>query len=150
MTFTVFTRKRVERVAETNLAVLLAHPWLLDVDDDRMVLGPGTIAKYDHELGALAPLELDPVTCDATLTFILDFVRASARTLRPNPRAGEMAAQWPELSERLAAYVGDDFPVARSVGTAAGEAMGAAYDAATAWDFGLARVIDALAALPTS
>lgn len=141
-------RNRVQRVAEANLAVLEAHPWLHDVEDDRTALGPGTIAKYDHELAALGPLDLDPVTCDATLTFVLDFVRASARALRPDPHAGEMAAQWPELSARLAVYVGDDFPLARSIGAAAGEAMGAAYDPATAWDFGLARVMDALAALP--
>ena len=143
-------RKRVKRVADANRTMLLAHPWLHDVDDNRTALGPGTIAKYDHELRALAPLELDPVTCDAALTFILDFVRASARALRPDPRAGEMAAQWPELSQRLAKYIGDDFPPARHVGAAAGEAMGAPYDAAAAWDFGLARVIDALAALQTN
>jgi AcrR family transcriptional regulator len=140
-------RNRVRRVAESNLALLRAHPWLLDIADDRTALGPGTIAKYDHELSALTPLRLDPVTCDAALTFVLDFVRSSARNLRPGPHTGELAEHWPEWSARLARYVGDDYPLARSVGSAAGEAMDGVSDATLAWDFGLARVIDGLAAL---
>lgn len=140
-------RSRVQRVAESNLALLRARPWLHDIDDDRTALGPGTIAKYDHELAALVPLGLTPETCDAALTFVLDFVSASARALRTDPRAGEMAAHWPEWSARLGAYLADDFPLAQSVGAAAGEAMGAASSPSLAWDFGLARVLDALAAL---
>lgn len=140
-------RSRVQRVAEANLALLQAHPWLHDIDDDRTALGPGTIAKYDHELAALVPLGLEPVTCDAALTFVLDFVGASARALRPDPRAGEMAEHWPEWSIRLGAYLGEDYPLAQSVGAAAGEAMGAASSPSLAWDFGLARVLDALAVL---
>ncbi|UMG94334.1 TetR/AcrR family transcriptional regulator C-terminal domain-containing protein [Nocardioides sp. TF02-7] len=115
--------------------------------DERTALGPGTIAKYDHELAALAPLGLDDVTCDAALTFVLDFVRASARALLPRPHADELAEQWPVWGARLATYVGDDFPLARRVGAAAGEAMGAAHSPALAWEFGLARVLDGLAAL---
>ena len=140
-------RSRVRRVAEANLALFQQHPWLVDVVDDRTALGPGTIAKYDHELEALAPLGLDDATWDAALTFVLDFVRASARALRPQPRAGEMAEHWPEWSPRLAAYLGEDHPLARRVGAAAGEAMGGPRDPSLAWDFGLARVLDGLDAL---
>lgn len=138
---------RVRRVAEANLALLTAHPWLHDVSDERTALGPGTIAKYDHELAALEPLHLDPVTRDAALTFILDFARASARSFLPDPRAGELAQHWPEWSARLAAYLGEDFPLAQSVGAAAGEAQGGTRDPWFAWEFGLARVLDGLAAL---
>jgi AcrR family transcriptional regulator len=42
-------RRRVRALAEDNLALLLAHPWMLDVEDHRIALGPGTIAKYDRE-----------------------------------------------------------------------------------------------------
>jgi AcrR family transcriptional regulator len=140
-------RARVRRVAEENLALLRGSPWLLDVVDDRTALGPGTIAKYDHELAALVPLGLDEVTCDAALTFVLDFVRASARALRPDPRAAQLSEHWPEWSGRLAAYLGDDFPLAQTVGAAAGEAMGAALSPEMAWEVGLARVLDGLRAL---
>lgn len=140
-------RTRVERVAVANLALLRAHPWLLDITDDRTALGPGTIAKYDHELRAFRPLALNEVTCDAALTFVLDFVRASVAAERPSAHAGELADNWPEWGRRLADYVGDDYPTARAVGAAAGAAMDGVRDHASAWQFGLARVLDGLANL---
>ncbi|HEY0950885.1 TetR/AcrR family transcriptional regulator [Nocardioides sp.] len=140
-------RSRVRLVAEANLALIQAHPWLADVADERTALGPGTIAKYDHELEALTPLRLDPVTCDAALRFVLDFARAGAVAMRPRPHAADLAEHWPEWGVRLAAYLGDRHPLAQTVGAAAGEAMGGASDATLAWDFGLARVLDGLAAL---
>ena len=134
-------------MAEANLALLQQHPWLVDVVDDRTALGPGTIAKYDHELEALAPLGLDDATWDAALTFVLDFVRASARALRPQPRAGEMAEHWPEWSPRLAAYLGEDHPLARGWVPRPARPWVAPASPSLAWDFGLARVLDGLDAL---
>lgn len=138
---------RVRRLAEADLAHYRAHPWLLDVRDQRTALGPGTIAKYDHDLQAFDPLGLGDVARDAALTFVLDFVRASAQAQRPDPDAGELAAHWPEWSASLAAYVGTDYPLAQRVGAAAGEAQQAAYSPAHAWEFGLERVIAGLAEL---
>jgi len=140
-------RTRVQRVAEANLALHQAHPWLGDVMDDRTALGPGTIAKYDHELGALVPLELEPLTCDAALTFVLDFVRASAKALRPRRRADELADNWPDWSARLAVYLGEEYPRAQHVGAAAGMSMGGPSSPSLAWEFGLTRVLDGLATL---
>ena len=138
---------RVRLVAETNLELYRAHPWLLEVTDDRTALGPGTIAKYDHELHAFDALDLVDIVRDAALTFVLDFVRASGRAQLPDPRAGELAELWATVAPRLTAYVGDDFPLAGRVGSAAGEAMQGAYSPGHAWRFGLARVIDGLATL---
>jgi AcrR family transcriptional regulator len=140
-------RTRVRRVADAELALYRAHPWLLEVTDQRTALGPGTIARYDHELHAFDPLPLDDVTRDAALTFVLDFVRAAARAQLPDPRAEELARLWAEVGSRLEAYVGADFPLAARVGSAAGEAMQAAYSSDHAWRFGLDRVLDGLAAL---
>ncbi|MBU2695534.1 TetR/AcrR family transcriptional regulator C-terminal domain-containing protein [Pimelobacter sp. 30-1] len=140
-------RTRVRRVAEANHALLVRHPWLLDVTDQRTALGPGTIAKYDHELAALTPLGLDDVACDAALTFVLDLVRGAARSARPDPRAGELAAHWPAWGARLATYVGEDFALAQRVGAAAGAAMGDVADPAAAWEFALERALDGLAVL---
>lgn len=139
-------RTRVRHVAEANLALLLEHPWLLEVDDERTAFGPGTIAKYDHELHALDPLPLDDVARDAALTFVLDFVRAAARARRRDPRADEMPQTWARWAGRLAEYLGDGYPLAQRVGSAAGQEMNAASSPAHAWEFGLARVLDSLAA----
>ncbi|NYI99403.1 AcrR family transcriptional regulator [Nocardioides thalensis] len=140
-------RGRVGLVAAANRALLEAHPWLLEVDDERTALGPGTIAKYDHELGALEQLGLDDLTRDAALTFVLDFVRAGVRAALADARSADLAEHWQEWGPRLAHYLGDDFPLAQRVGAAAGEAQGGVRDADFAWEFGLARVLDALAGL---
>lgn len=140
-------RARVRLVAETNLQLYRARPWLLEVADDRVALGPGTVAKYDHELHAFDALSLEDIVRDAALTFVLDFVRASGRAQLLGSRGGELAEVWDAVAPRLTAYLGDDFPLARRVGAAAGEAMQGAYSPRHAWRFGLARVIDGLATL---
>ncbi len=140
-------RTRLRRVADDNLALLRAHPWLLDIDDPRTALGPGTIAKYDHELQAFDGTSIGDVERDAALTFVLDFVRAAAGRLVDRAAAEDFAEVWQQSAEPLAGYVGDDFPLARRVGRAAGEAMGGPYDAARAWEFGLTRVIAGLGGL---
>lgn len=131
----------VRAVAADELALLLAHPWLLDVTDERVALGPGTIAAYDRQLAAVVPLGLDDVRTDAALTHLLDFVRANARSRRPGPRAGELAEHWPAWGARLGAYLGEAHPLAQRVGAAAGEANQGAYSADAAWAFGLDRVV---------
>ena len=141
---------RARRVAEDNLALLSAHPWLLDIDDPRTVLGPGTIAKYDHELRIFDGTTLSDLRRDAALTFLLDFVRSSADRIVRTPLAfSDFSALWEQSVHRLANYLGEDFPLAQRVGGVAGEAMNAPYDAAQAWEFGLDRVIVGLAGLVT-
>ncbi|NMM91845.1 TetR family transcriptional regulator [Rhodococcus sp. SRB_17] len=140
-------RERVRQVAEDELSLYGANWWLLDVADQRASLGPGTIAKYDHDLHAFERTDLTDVERDAALTFVADFTRASAQARRPDPRAADMAEVWSSWNQRLAAYLGDDFPLAQRVGAAAGEAMNAAYSPDAAWVFGLERVLDALEAL---
>ncbi|MBM4555950.1 TetR family transcriptional regulator [Rhodococcus hoagii] len=140
-------RERVRQVAETEMTLCTQHWWLLDVTDERTSFGPGTIAKYDHELHAFDGTGITDLERDAALTFVTDFVRASARARRPDPRAADMAELWATAGERLAGYLGDDFPLAQRVGEAAGQAMNSAYSPEFAWEFGLARVLDALESL---
>lgn len=140
-------RTRVRRVAEANLDLLRAHPWLLQITDDRTALGPGTIAKYDHELHAFDGTGLSDLDRDAALTFVLDFTRSSASALIRAGRHQDFADLWQEAAGPLGRYLGDAFPLARRVGGAAGEHMAAPYSPAHAWEFGLRRVTDGLAEL---
>ncbi|WP_413768249.1 TetR/AcrR family transcriptional regulator [Rhodococcus pyridinivorans] len=137
-------RDRVRQVAEATLEHYAAHWWLLDVDDQRTALGPGTIAKYDYELHAFDGTSLGDIDRDAALTFVADFVRGAARARRPDPHAADMGEAWARWNERLAHYLGDDHPLAQRVGAAAGAEMNAAYSAHHAWEFGLQRVLDGL------
>lgn len=137
-------RTRIEQVAEANLALFETHRWLLDITDPRTALGPGTIAKYDHELHALDDTGLSDLDRDAALTFLLDFVRSSARAMVGTSDPAGFGQIWADSHVRLAGYLGDDYPLAQSVGRAAGEAMGSPHDARRAWDFGLKRVLASL------
>ena len=138
---------RVRQVADADLTLYGEHDWLLDVADQRVSLGPGTIAKYDHDLHAFDHTGVSDVDRDAVLTFVADFTRAAARARRPDPHAADMASVWSAWRERLASYVGDDFPLARRVGAAAGAALNTSYSPEAAWEFGRERVLDALAVL---
>lgn len=138
-------KTRVRRLADAELALLRQRPWLLAISDQRTAVGPGTIARYDHELAAFDPTDLDDVTRDAALTFLLDYVRAAARSEVGGD--ADMTAFWTDAAPRLGAYMGDAFPLARRVGAAAGEAMQGPYSSEHAWRFGLERVISGLAGL---
>jgi AcrR family transcriptional regulator len=135
---------RVRRMAEAHLACYRAHWWLLDVTDQRSSLGPGTIARYDHELHAFDGTDLDDLERDAALTFVTDFVRACALGARPDPHLADMAETWAAWNRRLSRYLGDTHPLAQRVGGAAGAAMNAAYSPDHAWNFGIRRVLDGL------
>lgn len=145
-------RYRLAAVAGENRALFAAHPWAAGVSTVRPPLGPGLMAKYEHELAALDGLGLTDVEMDAALTFLLGFVQSWAR------EAAEAGAQrsgrptdeqwWSAAAPVLERLLGPAaYPLAARVGAAAGQTHGAAYDPAHAFDFGLVRVLDGLAAL---
>ncbi|BFV58330.1 hypothetical protein KCMC57_up34340 [Kitasatospora sp. CMC57] len=60
-------RERVTAVAESNRVLYLAHPWVAALPATRLPLGPGLIAKYEHELSAFDGLGLPDLDVDAAL-----------------------------------------------------------------------------------
>jgi len=146
-------RERLTTVARDNRALFDAHPWAATLSSSRPPLGPGLMAKYEHELSALADSGLDDVETDAALTFVLDFVRSSAlaahQALAARRESGMTDEQWWEANAPLLERVldPDAYPTAARVGAAAGAAQGGAYSPDHAWEFGLARVLDGLGAL---
>jgi AcrR family transcriptional regulator len=146
-------RERVEAIAEENRLLFERHPWAITVSTVRPLLGPGQMAKYEHELAALDGLGLDDVELDSALTYVLGFVQSCARALVDARAAQSDSAmtdeQWwadnaPLLGQVLDA---DAHPLAVRVGTAAGQTHGSAYDPRHAYEFGLQRVLDGLGAL---
>jgi AcrR family transcriptional regulator len=146
-------RQRLAAVAAENRALFEAHPWTAVVSTARPPLGPGQMAKYEHELSAFDGLRLDDVTVDDCLSYLLSFVQAGARAAVAAREAERDSAmddgQWWAASAPLLARVFDEaaYPTAARVGTAAGAAHGSAYDPGHAYQFGLERVLDGLAAL---
>ena len=138
-------RARLRAVADGNRALYAAHPWAADVATLRPPLGPGQLAKYEHELGALDGLGLTDLERDDALSLLLTVVRACARdALAAQDDAGWWEAAGPALARLVP---GGAYPLAERVGTAAGEARGAAHDPEVAYAFALDRVLDGLAVL---
>ena len=145
-------RRRLTAIAAENRALFETHPWAAAVSTSRPPLGPGQMAKYEHELAALDGLGLDDIQIDAALTHLLAFVQAWARAAadaQAARREGPDDEQWWAANAPLLAKVLDPaaYPLAVRVGTAAGTAHGAAYSPAHAYDFGLRVIVDGLAAL---
>ena len=130
----------VRSVADANRALYAAHPWAARVTTARPPLGPGLLAKYEHELGAFEGFsDLDR---DAALTLVLGFVQGIAA----QEPATTPDVEWWEAAGPLLAELVDpaQYPLASRVGSAAGEAQGGPYDAERAYEFGLARIIEGL------
>ncbi len=146
-------RKRLTAIADANRALYLAHPWASAVSTLRPPLGPGLMAKYEHELTALDGLGLSDLEMDDALTHLLSFVQANARAA-VDAQAAQLDsamsdAQWWAANAPLLSQVLDQdaYPLAVRVGSAAGAAHGSAHDPEHAYRFGLERLLDGLAAL---
>jgi len=143
-------RNQLQTVAADNRTLLEAHPWLADIESERAILGPGTLAKYERELAAVVNLDLSDSDTDAALSLVIDFVRASVRAMQHAAleRAEESAADWWAREGELLARLGvaDEFPLASRIGTATGQAHDAANDAQWAFEFGLSVILDGLEA----
>lgn len=146
-------RTRLLAVADENRALYLAHPWASAVSTLRPPLGPGLMAKYEHELAALEGLGLSDLEMDDALTYLLTFVQANARA-SADTRAAQLDStmndeQWWAANAPLLNQVLDEdaYPLAVRVGTAAGAAQGSAHDPDRAYRYGLERLLDGLAAL---
>jgi len=146
-------RQRVTAIAAENRALFETHPWAAAIATIRPPLGPGLMAKYDHELAAFDGLSLDDIQMDAALTHLLTFVQAWAQATADARAARSESAmddeRWWAASQPLLQNALDPatYPLAVRVGTAAGTAHRAAYNPQHAYDFGLQTILDGLAAL---
>lgn len=146
-------RAKLTLVADDNRRLLLAHPWSAALTTPRPPLGPGLMAKYEHELTAFDGLDLEDVTTDDALTYLLTFVQAAAVATADAHRLQLDSAmndeQWWAANAPLLSRVfdPDKYPTAARIGTVAGQAHGSAYNAEHAYNFGLARCLDGIAAI---
>lgn len=146
-------RDRLAAVAGENRALFTAHPWTAGVSTARPPLGPGLMAKYEHELAALDGLRLNDVTMDAALAHLLSFVAACAVTAADRRAQEHDSAmnddQWWAQNAPLLARVFDEaaYPLAARVGSAAGAAHGGTSNPDHTYTFGLALILDGLAVL---
>jgi len=136
-------------VLDANYRFLLRHSWLMDIHSEQPPLGPGSLGKYEQELGALEPFGIADETMDAVLTFLQNFARAAAGdSVRRQAAATSNVDWWGTMGPLLSQYVEDgEYPLAARVGAAAGASLGGAYNADAAYEFGEQLIVDAACAL---
>ena len=146
-------RARLEHIAAERWALLLRHPWMLDVTGVRAVLGPHVTERYEHDLRAIEDIGLTDVDMDGVLALIKGHVEGAARgaveAARIERATGMTDSEWweeraPVLGELVEP---ERFPLAIRVGTAAGTEHNAASSPEYVFKFGLARILDGIAAL---
>jgi AcrR family transcriptional regulator len=145
-------QQRVRKLADDNRALFQRHPWAAEVSTLRPPLGPGQMAKYEHELAAFQGSGLSDLQTDDALNHLLTFVRANARDAAAAVRAQREHGtdqQWWDAAGPLLAQVLDEnsYPLATRIGTAAGTTHRSAHDPDHAYRFGVDRIIEALHAL---
>jgi AcrR family transcriptional regulator len=146
-------RARLELVARETWALYLRHPWLLHVATNRPVLGPNLVRLYDYQLRAVDGIGLTDIEMDLVVTIVGDYVHGAVRSALaavsvPQESGKSDGEWWAELSPLLErVYDPERYPLATRVGAAAGAEYEAAVDPARAFEFGLARILDGIAAL---
>lgn len=135
-------RAELAALGEQHWALLLSHPWLLQIAASRPLLGPHMTAFYDAELAAVDGLGLTDIDMDLIVSLLDDYVRGAARgaveAAEALARTGISDQQWWHIYDPLLADVLDPsrYPTAIRVGAAAGAEYGAAHDPARSFRFG--------------
>jgi AcrR family transcriptional regulator len=147
-------RERLTAVAWADWDLFGRHPWLLQVMAmSRPPLGPNSIAVYDHSLRAIDGIGLTELEMDLVVNIVSVYVqgsaRAAAQAATSTSDTGQTDAEWWSVYAPLLEKVFDPekYPVAARVGEVAGETYQSAYDAKHGFEFGLARILDGVAAL---
>src|SRR5690606_35304711 len=72
-------RAHMTVIAEAMWEFYLQHPWLLQFQTHRPVLGPNTVASDEVALGAVEGIGLDEIEMDLSITALFDFVSGAVR-----------------------------------------------------------------------
>ncbi len=150
-------RERLTAIAWADWDLYRRHPWLLQVMAmSRPPLGPAGIAAYDYSLRAVDGIGLTELEMDSVVNMVSVYVQGSARAAAEADTSqtdtGQTDAEWWSTYAPLLAQVFDaeKYPVAARVGEIAGQTYQSAYDARHGFEFGLARIMDGVAALVSS
>lgn len=141
----------VEVTARTSREMYLAHPWLLQVNWTRPVLGPNSVAGLEGFIGSLAGVGLSDQEKLAVLVTIDNYVVGAAR--QQIMYAAEVAQSgltdeefWTQQSSVLdQAMCSGRYPAMAALSE---DAFGMGWDGT--FEFGLSRLVAGLAALVES
>lgn len=144
-------RANVAFVAREYRAFYLRHPWALQVATHRPVLGPNTMRAYEYFLSAFDNLGLSEVEMDMSVTMVANYVYGAVRDVARARMVKDLTGMsddewWYTIAPFLETLDFSPYPVASRIGPVVGELYGLG-DPDRAFDFGLARILDGLAAM---
>jgi AcrR family transcriptional regulator len=141
-------REVLERMARASYRAYLDHPWVLQVNWTRQVLGPTAVARLELAVGALADCGLTDPERIAVVDLLEGYVSGLARQRVYYQTASERsgltheqfwAAQYPTLA---AAMTSGRYPAMADLSE---DAFGFTWE--QSFEFGLARLLDGVGLL---
>lgn len=119
-------RAGIEFVARRNRATFETHPWLLDLNFTRPVIGPNAAAKYEAELRVLDGIGLTDLEIDAVNAQLWAHVFTSCRWAEEERRAQQDTGLsevewWARTLPMLESVMFGEFPVASRIGPKSNE-----------------------------
>jgi AcrR family transcriptional regulator len=85
-------RRGLEMIAESTWETYDAHPWLLEINQHRPVLGPDSMAGYDFALSAFEGHDLPDREVNLVITAVMNAVTGTARQYLMRDGADEAPA----------------------------------------------------------
>ncbi|WP_196259121.1 TetR/AcrR family transcriptional regulator [Pelagibacterium limicola] len=141
-------RARMTLVAESLWQHYLTHPWVLQIETHRPVLGPNTMAAYEVALSAVADIGLDEIEMDLAITSLANYVTGAVRNAARAQTVKELTGMsddqwWHAVAPFFETLDYSAYPLSARVGSIAGETYGLG-DPGRAFRFGLDRLLDGM------
>ncbi|MCZ4512522.1 TetR/AcrR family transcriptional regulator [Streptomyces sp. ActVer] len=136
-------REQLEDWARHLIAVFLQHSWALEATIGPRVVGPGELSWLERAVSALDGTGLSGAERMDAAVLLVGHVRGITQQARAAGPAGNPEAQLGAILGDLMQAHGERFPALASALTSAAQSDGQDQ----AWEFGLQRILDGLAAL---
>ncbi|MFF7129212.1 TetR/AcrR family transcriptional regulator C-terminal domain-containing protein [Streptomyces sp. NPDC008240] len=136
-------REQMEEWARQLITVFRRHPWALDATVGPRTPGPGELSWLEHAISALDGTGLSGAERMDAAVLLVSHVRGITQQMRAAGPAGNPEAQLGAVLADLMQAHGERFPSLAAALASVAESDG--HD--QAWEFGLQRILDGLAAL---
>ncbi len=141
-------RARMTVIAEAMWGGYLRHPWVLQFQTHRPVLGPNTLASYEVALSAVDGIGLDEIEMDLAITALADLVAGAVRNAARQKFVYEATGMsddqwWYTIAPFLDTIDYGHYPISARVGPITAAEYGAG-DPERAFKFGLERFLDGM------
>ncbi|GAB2818406.1 TetR/AcrR family transcriptional regulator [Streptomyces daliensis] len=136
-------REQLEGWARQLLAVFSQHPWALEATLGPRVVGPGELSWLERAVAALDGTGLSGAERMDAAVLLVGHVRGITQQARAAGPAGNPEAQLGAILGDLVQAHGERFPALTEALASAARSEGQDQ----AWEFGLQRILDGLAAL---